>query len=229
MSRFGLATPGTGAMGPEPIPLPDLRPARRRRWPWLSLVVVVLAGVGTGTWALGRATAPRPPTPPAPPRLVPVLATTSALPAGTRLTSADLSVVRVATPSGSWIPSAYEGVVVGRSTSAPLPAGALVTSADLSRQPFPGPGQQMVGLELKGGEAPTGALTAGEHVEVVFVPASSEPPYPKPVPLTSAAVWAVAAGGDQGTVDVDLVVPSDDAVAIAAYALHDEIALVGER
>lgn len=229
MSRFGVATKGEPARGPEPVPLPDLRPRRRRRWPWGALALVVLAGVAAGMWELGRATAPKPRPAPSP-RLVEMLVTTRPLGFGTRLVRSDLTVLLVS-PAGAraGLPVSSEASLLGRTVVTPVPAGALLTAGDLTATPFPPAGEQLVGLELKGGEAPVAALAAGDRVQVVVVPAASQPPFPRGVPLTQGTVWAVRSGGEQGTRDVELLVPSADAVTIASDAAHDEIALVGLR
>jgi hypothetical protein len=230
MSRFGVATRGEPASGPEPVPLPDLRPRRRSRWPWGLLALVVLAGVAFGMWELGRTTAPKPRLA-TPPRVVEMLVTSRPLALGTRIVPSDLTVLPVDAKAAlrGFVPLSREASLLGRTVLTPLPSGALLTLGDVTAAPFPPAGEQLVGLELKGGQAPVATLAAGDRVQVLLVPAASQPPYPQPLPVTQATVWAVGAGGQQGTMDVELLVPSADAVAIASAAAHDEIALVGLR
>jgi hypothetical protein len=223
-SRFGDATPGRRPPAPSPA-IPSAEPesqTKRSRWR-IVIALLIIVVIATGMVVLGRATAPGPgPTPLA------VLTTTQAMPTGTKLTAADLVVVDVATPrSGhsNWLLASGKEGVIGQAAARPLPAGALLTPADVTTSTFPPAGQQLIGLELKGSEVPTGALTAGDGVTVVYVPAADQPPYPSPIVVTRATVWNVT-NGQSGTTDVDVLVPTADAASLTAAAAHDEITLI---
>jgi hypothetical protein len=231
MSRFGVASPGYPQAPPATItPLPAPAP-RRRRWPWVLGSIIVTAGVvGAGAYWFGRRSVPKPLPPPPPPATVNVLALAKALPAGYPIVPGDLETITVQ-PGGSKDTSGLltpgaEASVVGKELRTPLPAGVLLTSADLTTEAVPAAGYALVGFDLKPSEAPTGtALVAGDRVGILYVPAAQQPPYPAPQPLVAAQVWA-ATPGAQGDTDVVVQAPTSLSAQLAAYAQHDEIALV---
>lgn len=198
-----------------------------------------MAGLCAGAFFGGRDTVviPRPtppPPPPAPPPTVHVLALANPVQMGEKLVAADLKSVTIQAKSpGPYMPVTSAAAVVGREARTALPAGTLLLAPELATSPLPAKGQTLVGLLLSAGEAPTGgALDPGDPVGVVFVPASSQPPYPAPKPLVAATVWSVVEG-QSAQWYVTLLVPSKAAERVAAYALHDEVAVIrlgpGER
>ncbi|HXW79191.1 MAG TPA: SAF domain-containing protein [Acidimicrobiales bacterium] len=232
--RFGVA-------GAEQLhvqrPAPNTtRPLpRRHRWPWALATLTMAFAVGFGAFAAGRATAPTAPRGPATTAVV-VLAHPVA--EGQVLDLDDLAAVTLLSahsqqgsvhrlPLGlSYFPASLRARLVGRQVRNPLPAGTLLVPSELTSGPFPGPGQALVGLELQPSEAPSGnALVAGDSVGVLFVPAASQPPYPPPRPLVTAQVVA-SVEGQSGSSYVTVLVPARLAARLAAYAQHDEVALV---
>ena len=150
----------------------------------------------------------------------------------------DLTVITIVTGRGAaksspppatklpYFPAATEASLVGRHARSALPAGALLLPAELTGTSFPAKGQALVGMDLQPSEAPTGgALLPGDQVGVLFVPATSQPPYPPPTPVVTAQVVATAAG-QSGDSYVTVLVPASLAARIAAYAQHNEVALV---
>jgi hypothetical protein len=230
-----------GAAGPEqlqvqrPAPPGALPPGRRRRWPWALAGVLTAAALSFGAFAAGRATAPvHPPGPPT--NAVVVLA--RPVGEGQTLGAGDLAAVTLLSahrdegatsrlpPGLSYFPASMRASLIGRQIRSALPAGTLLVPAELASGPFPGPGQALVGLDLQPSEAPSGgALVAGDPVGVLFVPAASQPPYPAPRPLVTAEVVASVAG-QSGNSYVTVLVPARLAARLAAYAQHDEVALV---
>ena len=231
--RFGVA--GASQLHVQrPAPTSTLLRPRRRRWPWALAGLALALALGFGAFAAGRATAPTRPRGPATTAVV-VLAQPVA--EGQALGLHDLAVVTLLSahqveavhrlPLGlSYFPASMKASLVGRQVRSALPAGTLLVPAELTSGPFPGAGQALVGLELQPSEAPSGgALVAGDPVGVLFVPAASQPPYPAPRPLVTAQVVASVAG-QSGSSYVTVLVPARIAARLAAYAQHDEVALV---
>jgi hypothetical protein len=102
----------------------------------------------------------------------------------------------------------------------------------LSSAPQLAPGEQVVGMLLKGDQMPSVPLVAGDTVQVVAVP---QPGQGSTVggtigsPLVArAAVFAVGAAPTNQTqyqASVSLEVPGADAATVTAYAAADQIGL----
>jgi hypothetical protein len=240
LGRFGVASPDQLRFDPE-LPAGPRQRRRRRRWPWALSSVAVAGGLCAGSFMLGRATKPEPPLPappPPPPATAAVVALAHSVTEGQPLSSGDLTVVTIVigpgTPKGSpqastklpYFPASREANLVGRRVRSELPPGALLLPAELSDGPFPAKGQALVGMDLQPSEAPTGgSLAPGDQVGVLFVPAASQPPYPAPEPVGTAQVVA-SVPGQSGDSYVSVVVPAGLAARVAAYAQHNEVALV---
>ena len=240
LGRFGIASPERLRLDPEPPP-PPAQNRRRRRWPWALSSVAAAVVLCAGSFVLGRATKPVPPPPappPPPPATSAVVALARSVTEGQALSSGDLTVVTIVTGPGapkgrpqpstklSYFPASMEPRLVGQHVRSQLPPGALLLPAELSDGPFPAKGQALVGMDLQPGEAPTGgSLVAGDQVGVLFVPAASQPPYPAPEPMGTAQVVS-SVPGQSGDSYVSVLVPADLAGRVAAYAEHNEVALV---
>ena len=109
-----------------------------------------------------------------------VLVTSSDLPAGTVVTSADLKAVDASGPTAAMVPASDQDSIIGRMVRVEVPAGALLDAADLGSFPPAGssivpvavkPGQyppdlqtgQRVGIFPVSGDAAGGGATAAEH------------------------------------------------------------------
>lgn len=225
MSRFGIATPGENVSPLKAAEEPTAATPRRRRWwrwPLLGLVILMALAGGYEIAQLRK---------PPPPRTISVLAVTTNIPPGTPIAPSDLTSVTLPAPkkghSVPWLP-ASEAAAFGNTpvyATEQLAPGTLLTSADRTTTTPPGAGQRIIGVDLKGNQAPVGSLPAGTQVTVLVNLASSQPPYPGPRTLTNATVWYAASDGNGGE-NIDLVVPSGAASAVANYASHDEIGLV---
>jgi hypothetical protein len=240
LGRFGVAGPEQLHLDREPGQGPGQK-TPRRRWLWALAGLATAAVLCAGAFAAGRVTKPAPPAP-APPPPAPatagVVALAQPVTEGQALSSNDLRVITIVTgpgaPKGSsppatelpYFPALMETRLVGQHVRSDLPSGALLMPTELTNTPFPAKGQALVGLDLQPSESPTGgALLAGDHVGVLFVPAASQPPYPAPKPLVTAQVVASVAG-QSGNSYVTVLVPAGIAAQLAAYAQHDEVALV---
>jgi SAF domain-containing protein len=229
--RFGAATPGARLSPPSLEPLltatPMSSPRRRGRltrggWLALGLVIVLLGGA----YAAGHFTWPKPaPVPPT--RLV---VTTAAIPAGARLSGADLRVISVApgvpAPPGALRP-APAAALIGQVAKAPLPAGTFVaTSLFGANGSIPGPAQALVGLTLKPGQLPSGGLVVGEQVLVVQLLSNSQNTRLIPIPLTTTTVWDVHASSSAQATLASVVVPVRLATKLSGYADQGDVVLL---
>ncbi len=224
--RFGAAAPGAHATPPslEPLLTAPEPPARGMTWRHAltaaGIVVLIVGGYLAGhfTWP-----------PPAPP-LSQLVVTAGSLPAGTRLTAADLRVVSVrpgaAVPAGALSPAAATRLR-GLVTRNALPAGTFVSSAMVAPGgAVPGPAQALVGLALKPGELPAGGLVAGQRVLVVELWPDAQNSTVTPIPLVTATVWDLRSAGS-GAMQATVVVPARVASRLSAYAAMGNVALVG--
>lgn len=130
----------------------------------------------------------------------------------------------------AWLPASQADTTKGSYAATQLPKGSLLGPSQLTTNLPPGRGTRIVGIDLKGNQAPTATLRPGVHVRVLYVPAASQPPYPPAQTVTTARIWSVAPDHSGGT-NIDLTVPAGSATTIAAAAAHDEIVLVltGQR
>jgi hypothetical protein len=225
--RFGAATPGLRA---ERAGIGDLvtAPARGSRrkiiTPWRVTALVAAVLVAGGSYALGRyVIAPKPP--PA----VQIAVTAVPLPAGARLSAADVRVVTVqaaAVPKGYLSPVEAAGVL-GEAARQALPAGAFLARSMLSPSGgLPGPAQALVGLDLKAGQLPAGGLAVGQRVLIVLLPANAQGNPLTPVGLISTTVWDISAADATGDVEASVIVPSSMATGLAGYAARGQVSLV---
>jgi hypothetical protein len=102
----------------------------------------------------------------------PVLAVTTAVAAGQRLTSADLVVVRVAVePAVAVVAASQLDQVLGHTAAVPLVRGTLLAPRQIGAAVWPPAGQAVIALLVKQGHAPTG-LQPGAAVLVLITPTS---------------------------------------------------------
>lgn len=224
--RFGAATPGVRS---EPAEISDLvtAPARRRRrviTPWRVTALVAALLVAGGTYALGRyVIAPKVPS------AVQIAVTATALPAGAKLTAADVRIVTVqaaAVPAGYLSPKAAFGVL-GLVTRQALPAGTFIANSMLSASgALPGSSQALVGLDLKAGQLPAGGLVVGQKVLVVLLPVNSQGVPQNPVALINTTVWDSQPPTNSGDVQASVIVPTSVATKLASFAARGEVSLV---
>jgi hypothetical protein len=211
----GKAAPPPRAAVPGPVP-------RQRRRSILALGVV-LAGLGVlaGAWTFTSFS-----------HRVEVLAAARNLPAGTRITAADLAPVAISAGGGiKVVPARQEAQVTGQTAAVAILAGSMLIPADLTTAPVPGPGQQLVPVALKASQLPAGGLVPGDQVLVVATPGaagqagsgSGQQPLTQAVPAT---VYQVSAPDDSGTVVVDLLVAAGKGPAVAQQDSTGQIALV---
>jgi hypothetical protein len=226
-SRFGAATPGARPSMPS---LEDLLAApqvpKRRVTPRRVLAVAGTLVVSAGAYVAGHYTWATPA-----PAVTQRVVTDVALPAGARLTDADLRVVTVRTGSGvlaGTLSPAAAARAIGLVMRNPVPAGTLLTYSLLTPSgAMPGPGQALVGLALKPGELPAAGLAVGEQVRVIALPTSSTGTSLSPVSLLTTTVWYLQGPDSSGDTDATIIAPARLEAVLASYAAQGEIALVG--
>jgi hypothetical protein len=165
--------PGFGtAYHPEPDPLPNghaasagpvsLRGLPRRRRPLMILLAVALVGVGIlASAALYQRASHQ----------VPVLVVTRTVPAGERITAADLGTASITAGAGvATIPGRQLDQVTGRLAAGRLTPGRLLTPADLTSHLPPGPGQELVPVALRPSTLPAGGLAPGDQILIIATP-----------------------------------------------------------
>ena len=147
----------------------------------------------------------------------------------------DLRQVRVSTADGiTPVPVSRSATVVGKSAAVALVPGTLITSDHVGAPSSLQAGQAIVGVALKAGQAPA-ALPAGTRVQVITTVKGGGADQARPLVLTSSAVVAPAAAthGAQAkpttsaTTVVSLIVPANEAPAVAAAAADGQVSLVG--
>ena len=185
------------------------RPGRPRRPGLLALGLLLVVGSATVTGGLlARSGA-----------TVPVLTLARPVAAGQRLAATDLGVARLGGSGLHAVRDTERNRVVGMTAVASLPAGTLLTGPMVTARPVPGPGEALVGLELKAGALPGAEVAAGRHVSVFRLPPAAgtgagDPAGSALVP--SALVVSVRTEPTTGAVLISLVVPVDRALPVTA-------------
>ncbi|HET9897342.1 MAG TPA: SAF domain-containing protein [Streptosporangiaceae bacterium] len=226
--RFGAATPGLRAERPsiDDLVAAQNRGAGRRRYtsPRRLTALAVAILVAGGAYALGRyVIAPRPP------HTIRLVVTAVPLPAGAKVSAADLRVVTVdgaKAPAGLLSPSAAAGVI-GLVARNAVPAGTFLSRSMLSPAGgVPDASQAIVGLALKPGQLPAGGLAVGQKVLVVLLPVNSQGVPLSPISLINTTVWDLQPPDAGGNQDAAVIVPSSMASKLSSYAARGEVSLV---
>jgi hypothetical protein len=167
---------------------------------------------------------------PAPPPPTELVVTDAALPAGIKLTPADLRTVSVQPgakgPAGSMTPAAAGGLV-GLVTARAIPAGTFLERSLLTNAgALPNNAHALVGLALKPGQLPVGGLSVGQQVLVVTLRTSSDGTVLRPVPLVITRVWDMQGPDSSGATLATVLVPAHEAALLSGYAAQGDVALV---
>lgn len=213
-----------GLNRPQPLPAVAVGELpRRRRWGLTSLgvLLVVLGSVVAFLLvnAVGTTQA--------------YLAVARDVPYGATISPQDLTVVQLNPSSGlRLVPAGQRDRIVGRQAATPLFAGSALSAAQVTDRGVPGPGEQVVGMDLKPGQVPARTLRAGEPVVLVVVPPASVVGVPgtdsdggelSTVPATVAGVQGARS---DGSVRVDVAVAKADGPRVASMAVAGRIVLV---
>jgi hypothetical protein len=118
--------------------------------------------------------------------------------------------------------------VIGLRASTDLVAGTFLTEASLAAEVIPGDGQTVVGVALTPAQMPGEPLQAGDKVLIVDTPAAGEAP-PSETPMAiEATVLQTHVRVEAEQVVVDVVVPRDEALDLAARVATGRIGVVLE-
>jgi hypothetical protein len=157
------------------------------------------------------------------------IAVYQAVPMGGRITADDLQSVSISSARGlTPIPVSEAHRVIGEYAKVPLVPGTLLTDGELTTSNAIGPNQAMVGLQLGPGQRPGRQLKAGDQVLLVLVPPTNGDTGTDPATMANLAATVVEASAPDtnNSAVVDVVIPVNDASAIAAYAKLGRISAV---
>jgi hypothetical protein len=165
-----------------------------------------------------------------------VLAVARTVPAGQQIAVTDLKRVRISSDPGLHaVPVAAAPQVVGKVAATTLLPGTLLTPEQLGPSQAPGPGQAIVGLDLKGAQMPVPPerLQAGAKVRIVSTPAAIGTPanggtgagVPASALVDQAEVFSVQPVESSGTVHVAVVVAQPDVAKLLAAAAAGQVGL----
>ncbi|MFD3920267.1 SAF domain-containing protein [Streptomyces sp. NPDC058595] len=192
-----------------------------RRWsPFILCVLLALVGALVGSVVVTRAG-----------DRTSVLAVARDVPAGQRITGADLVSVSFAKdPALSPVPAGQRASMVGRRAVADLREGSLLTRSQVTGGAL-GDDRQLVGVELKRGQVPRAALSAGDRVLAVILPSEGAPSGKRSTaepeePGIDAVVVSVGPADGTGAVTVNLAVGEGDGPVLAVKAAVKQVALV---
>ena len=195
-----------------------------QRRPWqiglgVALVLVCAAVAG----ALFQSSAQR----------VSVVVAAKSMSAGTVLTAGDLGTASIPASSHITAMSAIgSSALVGQQLDTPVYAGQVMVKQMVSSTPQLAPGEQVVGMLLKGDQMPSVPLVAGDTVHVIAVPQTGQGSTVGgtigSTLVASATVFAVGPAPTNQTQyesSVSLEVPGADAATVTSYAAADQIGL----
>ena len=213
----GRATGVTAARGGPP----RLAPRRRRRWSRLAAGVVTVLACLFGFLAAASAVLGG--------HAAQVLAVSRAVPAGTVLTAADLTVVAMHPAAGvATLPAGEQAQLAGRTTAVPLTAGTLLSAADLGPPKYPPAGEAIVALPLSAGSFPP-QMQAGARVAVMDGHAASSGSGQQaagPAGVMTGLVTAITPGGGAGGTQTVVSLLVDTAAAPAVEQLASPVLVV---
>ncbi|MBX7268931.1 SAF domain-containing protein [Micromonospora sp. Llam7] len=159
-------------------------------------------------------------------RTQPYLAVARDVPVGAQLTAADLVTVHLNPDPGiASVSSNRIQAVVGKYTSVALLPGTLLNAGALVDKPFPGPGDQVVGLSLKAGQMPSTPLRPGATVLLVSTEEATQDKPTAAAPTIRATVVHVIAGARDGTATVSVAVRESDGPVVARLAAQGRLVL----
>jgi Flp pilus assembly protein CpaB len=159
-----------------------------------------------------------------------VLVAAHDIPAGRRISDADLRAARLSSDGGvALIPAGQRGSVLGEIAAVPIPAGALLAPSEFGQSANLADDEAVVGVVLGPGATPTSDLRPGDRVAVVAAekdaPATANEPSAASV-LATATVFSLDRAASNDGVAVSLRVPASAATRVAAAAANGSVRLV---
>jgi hypothetical protein len=210
------AKPSTSTIAPARM----IAPRRRSRPRIAAAIAMTVVFALAGWYFFQSATAQRP-----------YLAVARPIPVGKVIGPGDLLVVYLNGAAGLHpIALAEKAKVLGKEAAVPLVPGTLLTAAEVTDKITPGPGQQLVGINLAPGKLPGKKLQPGDKIELVTTAdpnASNDNSGATTTPSSTDAIVYDASGPDpSGNRVVDVIVPAADGPQIAALATANRIVII---
>jgi hypothetical protein len=157
------------------------------------------------------------------------LAVTRTVPAGSQLTSADLTVVQISTdPALRAVPAARRGDVIGKYAAVELFPGALLADGQVVDVPLGGPGTYLVSIGVSQDRLPVQRIKAGVTVVLIVLPkdglglGAEQEGEPQ---TFSATVVDVAEGTQPGRYFVNVALSEGDGPRVAMLAAANRITI----
>lgn len=217
---------GHGAAGWAP---PQARGAalpkvQRQRRPFMAILAVLLIFGTAAVFASAYMSSSK---------RTPVLTIKRDVIAGQIIQREDLGTAEMAGSGVTAIQVAAAPSVIGKTAAVDLRAGTLLNTAMFSGETIPAKGEAVVGVALKAGFLPS-SLPEGATVQIVLVPLPSATQEQAAVGadvvlVKEARVLNINDDAQTGAVVVDLVVPAEQATAVARAAATNTIGLVQVR
>ncbi len=210
----------------QPVAAPQGPRERRVRVGHLALAVALIVVGALGTTALVATVAAE----------GEYLALSRDVDYGAQLAAEDFVAVQMsAAPGLDPVAASDLNRVVGAYATMPLAAGTLLTPTQVTAEPVPGPGQNVVGITMRGDRLPAQPLRPGDPILLVAIAERSGADQPGVRPQTwDATVTAIAGadstgflgGGGSGSVTLDVAVPAADGPTIATLAAANRLVVV---
>ncbi|MEV8038512.1 SAF domain-containing protein [Streptomyces sp. NPDC086182] len=193
---------------------------RERRWSVVALCMVLAVVCALGAAAAVTSASDR----------SRVVAVARDVPAGKALSAADLTVAEVSADAAlTPVPASRKTAMIGKRPAMDLRKGSLLIASQLAGGTGLGDDKQQVGVQVKRGQAPSGALVPGDKVLAVTTPAQGEDAKTDAPPSSiPAAVVSVSLPDATGAVVINLAVATSDGPLLATLAAQGRIALVRE-
>lgn len=194
--------------------VPSLQRRRNLSGAALGVLLIAVCAFGIGTWAssVGHRTQ--------------VLVLARHVPAGSVIQAQDLTTAGIAADHQvSAIPASAESQAIGKVARVDLVPGSLLERSDIGTGPAIPAGSSVVGLDLKAGTFPA-EIGSGATVEVIETPTQSSTATSGTVLAQSATVLSVAADRNGTGTLVSVIVPSDQASAVASAGAGSNVSLV---
>ncbi|MFG2437873.1 SAF domain-containing protein [Streptomyces sp. NPDC048508] len=204
------------------LPITTAPPVKReRRWSVVALCLVLAVVCALGAAAAVTSASDR----------IRVVALARDVPAGRPLSAADLAVAEVSADAAlTPVAASRKAGLMGKRPAMDLRKGSLLVASQLAEGTGLGDSKQQVGVQVKRGQAPSGALAPGDKVLAVTTPPAGDTDTkadggPSSMP---ASVVSVSRPDATGAVVVNLAVSPSDGPLLATLAAQGRIALVRE-
>jgi len=153
----------------------------------------------------------------------PVLAVVTPVSRGQQITHADLTTVQISfDPILKPLPASELSTVVGQYATVDLLPGSFLTAQSVGSRITPGPDEAEVGIALTAGQFPNAGLQPGDKVELVPIPAPSNPTPPEQGYPGMISTITISGTNMIGTI----IVKQDDARVVSVLAATNDLALI---